>query len=118
MEKDNCQAVEDCIKQGCEGKTCSGYQSPILGQHNPELLALESMLPTLIDSEQDDTLNGYLCDCADAIQNYLSGKRAQEQTEFDDEDVWTKRARPPMRYTPNLLAGDYTCETTFSPSGF
>jgi hypothetical protein len=49
------------------------------------LFLLQYQLPTEIDREQDDVLNGFLVDINDGVQGYLEARAKKEQAEFQDD---------------------------------
>ena len=78
----------DCTTDCGSYKLTPKQPAPVEGQDvSPQLASglLLATLTKLIETEQDDTANGYLVDSFDALQCYQNVKRTQEQREFDDD---------------------------------
>jgi hypothetical protein len=49
------------------------------------ITTLKALLPSEIDKEQDDVLNGYLVDMFDAVDGFLKAKDDKEHREFQED---------------------------------
>ena len=81
---DNCRDEEDCPLNGCKGKDCPEYQPPLPLDIEAMLAAMTVTLAKAIKQEQNDMLNGRLCDLhdlADAIHDEYV-KAAHEEPEI------------------------------------